>query len=128
MRRGGTSIAFASAVCDRDIGFRNSSIRISPGWGFARVLRRGRGIGATYSVMAGLVPAIHVLLGDGQERKTWMPGTRPGMTECGCRSVQEPAQISVSYRSSQFGFIAWINRTFQARGQCLMFFSRWIAN
>ena len=29
-------------------------------------------------VMAGLVPAIHVLL-DAQ-RKTWMPGTRPGMT------------------------------------------------
>jgi hypothetical protein len=30
-------------------------------------------------VMAGLVPAIHVsLAADG---KTWMPGTRPGMTE-----------------------------------------------
>jgi hypothetical protein len=30
------------------------------------------------SVMAGLVPAIHVFLaGPG---KTWMPGTRPGMT------------------------------------------------
>jgi hypothetical protein len=28
--------------------------------------------------MAGLVPAIHVLLG--VIRKTWMPGTRPGMT------------------------------------------------
>jgi hypothetical protein len=27
-------------------------------------------------VMAGLVPAIHVL----ETRKTWMPGTRPGMT------------------------------------------------
>jgi hypothetical protein len=27
--------------------------------------------------MAGLVPAIHVLL---PEEKTWMPGTRPGMT------------------------------------------------
>jgi len=27
--------------------------------------------------MAGLVPAIHVFLG----AKTWMPGTRPGMTE-----------------------------------------------
>jgi hypothetical protein len=26
--------------------------------------------------MAGLVPAIHVFLG----AKTWMPGTRPGMT------------------------------------------------
>jgi len=29
-----------------------------------------------YSVMAGLVPAIHVLCA----AKTWMPGTRPGMT------------------------------------------------
>jgi hypothetical protein len=28
------------------------------------------------TVMAGLVPAIHVLRGT----KTWMPGTRPGMT------------------------------------------------
>ena len=31
------------------------------------------------SVMAGLVPAIHVL--PFARRKTWMPGTRPGMTE-----------------------------------------------
>jgi hypothetical protein len=30
-------------------------------------------------VTAGLVPAIHVL--DVDEMKTWMPGTRPGMTE-----------------------------------------------
>jgi hypothetical protein len=29
--------------------------------------------------MAGLVPAIHVLLEPMQ--KTWMPGTRPGMTK-----------------------------------------------
>ena len=29
-------------------------------------------------VMAGLVPAIHVF--DASERKTWMPGARPGMT------------------------------------------------
>ena len=28
-------------------------------------------------VMAGLVPAIHALL---VTRKTWMPGTKPGMT------------------------------------------------
>jgi hypothetical protein len=32
-----------------------------------------------FCVMAGLVPAIHVFLGFG-ESKTWMPGTRPGMT------------------------------------------------
>jgi len=30
-------------------------------------------------VMAGLVPAIHVFKAD-QSTKTWMPGTRPGMT------------------------------------------------
>jgi len=30
--------------------------------------------------MAGLVPAIHVLLAARKRRKTWMPGTRPGMT------------------------------------------------
>jgi hypothetical protein len=29
--------------------------------------------------MAGLVPAIHAFVL--QERKTWMPGTRPGMTD-----------------------------------------------
>src|SRR5882757_5074606 len=32
----------------------------------------------TFSVMAGLVPAIHVFSGTGS--KTWMPGTSPGMT------------------------------------------------
>ena len=36
----------------------------------------------TKHVMAGLVPAIHVLRRD---EKTWMPGTRPGLTqEAGC--------------------------------------------
>ena len=34
--------------------------------------------GTSHSVMAGLVPAIHVSL---QERKTWMPGLKPGMTK-----------------------------------------------
>jgi hypothetical protein len=33
--------------------------------------------------MAGLVPAIHVLLC--RSIKTWMPGTRPGMTEVAAR-------------------------------------------
>jgi hypothetical protein len=32
--------------------------------------------------MAGLVPAIHVLF-DAAAKKTWMPGTRPGMTKRG---------------------------------------------
>jgi hypothetical protein len=31
------------------------------------------------SIMAGLVPAIHVFLARWKQ-KTWMPGTRPGMT------------------------------------------------
>ena len=35
---------------------------------------------AWFFVMAGLVPAIHVLP---QCEKTWMPGTRPGMTARG---------------------------------------------
>jgi hypothetical protein len=30
--------------------------------------------------MAGLVPAFHALSGVASERKTWMPGTMPGMT------------------------------------------------
>src|SRR6266849_7494857 len=51
--------------------------------------REGRGVpvrevggGAQYAVpavMAGLVPAIHVL----SAKRTWMPGTRPGMTNVG---------------------------------------------
>jgi hypothetical protein len=32
-----------------------------------------------FTVMAGLVPAIHVLISDCQ-KKTWMPGIKPGMT------------------------------------------------
>jgi hypothetical protein len=34
---------------------------------------------ATLSVMAGLVPAIHVLVAD-SDTSAWMPGTSPGMT------------------------------------------------
>jgi len=49
-------------------------------------------------------------------------------TEHGAKgATRRQTQISVSYKSSQFGFIEWISRTFQARGQYLMFFSRWIA-
>lgn len=32
-------------------------------------------------VMAGLDPTIHVLVASILERKTWLPGTSPGMTE-----------------------------------------------
>jgi hypothetical protein len=35
--------------------------------------------------MAGLVPAIHVFYV--ADSKTWMPGTRPGMTVENCRSA-----------------------------------------
>ncbi len=37
------------------------------------------GLSFWLAVMAGLVPAIHVLLKD-TKRKTWMPGIKPGMT------------------------------------------------
>jgi hypothetical protein len=33
-----------------------------------------------FSVMAGFIPAIHVLAKI-QQGKTWMPGTSPGMTD-----------------------------------------------
>jgi hypothetical protein len=36
-------------------------------------------LGGQVFVMAGLDPAIHVLLGL-TSKKTWMPGTKPGMT------------------------------------------------
>src|SRR6266853_1243107 len=43
-------------------------------------MQRPGGSGHAYSfVMAGLVPATHTLLCC-HTRKTWMPGTRPGMT------------------------------------------------
>jgi hypothetical protein len=44
--------------------------------------------------MAGLDPAIHVFLGFGGS-KTWMPGTRPGMTK-----EREREKISVVAISS----------------------------
>jgi hypothetical protein len=50
------------------------------------------GTAASLVVMAGLVPAIHVF--ETLENKTWMPGTRPGMT-----SLWEP-RSSLRY----FGF------------------------
>src|SRR5262249_25848905 len=37
-------------------------------------------VDATLDVMAGLVPAIHVFFSEAPQSKTWMPGTRPGMT------------------------------------------------
>jgi len=40
--------------------------------------------------MAGLVPAIHVLM----SRRTWMPGTRPGVTISGTPDVGGEAAAS----------------------------------
>jgi hypothetical protein len=42
--------------------------------------RRGEFVGHCFLVVAGLVPAIHVFLVR-KTVKTWMPGTRPGMTK-----------------------------------------------
>ena len=41
--------------------------------------------------MAGLVPAIHVFCF--ADNKTWMPGTRPGMTAEDRRSALDPGEI-----------------------------------
>jgi len=46
--------------------------------------------------MAGLVPAIHVFLGD-QESKTWMPGIKPGMTS----SEQPPRYAALDSYSAK---------------------------
>jgi phage tail-like protein len=43
--------------------------------------------------MAGLDPAIHVFSTVGEVIKTWMPGTRPGMTK-GCHRLTAPATSS----------------------------------
>src|SRR5262245_31557561 len=48
---------------------------------------------APQRVMAGLVPAIHDLL---EERKTWMPGTRPGMTSQQMPPGLLPAQLHLA--------------------------------
>jgi hypothetical protein len=55
----------------------NSGIECSNG-------HRGFALQFDNVVMAGLVPAIHVFT-LGERRKTWMPGTRPGMTVCGIK-------------------------------------------
>jgi hypothetical protein len=58
--------------------------------------------------VAGLAPAIHVFLAD-MLVKTWMPGTRPGMTNlavvafCAC----PPQNISKYSRCSQSDISAW---------------------
>jgi len=83
-----------------------------------RYARKGDASGKLpYSVMAGLVPAIHVFLAfrqkDVDDRDT---GELSG--------GHDDNQMSMSYKSFHSGFIAWTRRTFQARGQCLIVFSR----
>ena len=51
-----------------------------------------------FIVMAGLVPAIHVFARAGC--KTWMPGTRPGMTELGWMVRRRVPQFEADHRSS----------------------------
>src|SRR5262249_4192035 len=61
--------------------FRRELVEARPGRGAAHLHRAApdRGVSTSYlDVMAGLVPAIHALVG---VVKTWMPGTRPGMTD-----------------------------------------------
>jgi hypothetical protein len=50
--------------------------------------------------MAGFIPAIHVFF-DSAERKTWMPGTRPGMTTNMSKQIpyQFPHSISANRRA-----------------------------
>ncbi len=85
------------------------------------------------SVMAGLVPAIHVLLADVSARKKDVDarhkaGHDEWIKHCDTAGAMPSLQTNVSYKSSHSGFIAWISFTFHARGQCLMFFSRWMAD
>jgi hypothetical protein len=40
--------------------------------------------------MAGLVPAIHVLLVEVETIKAWMPGTSPGMTKSNKKAPAKP--------------------------------------
>ena len=51
-----------------------------------------------FIVMAGLVPAIHVLAA--ARKKTWMPGTGPGMTMLPGRSATRPMIYDVASLTS----------------------------
>ena len=87
--------------------------------------------------MAGLVPAIHVCFVTTKDVDGRTIGEPTGPREVArpddrLRDVvvrtamcgHDAHQISVSYKSRHSGFIPWISRTFQARGQCLIVFSR----
>jgi hypothetical protein len=66
-------------------------------------------------VMPALVAGIHVLL-----RARQQPDA-DSRDEFGDEAERQNRE---SYRSAHSGFIPWMSRTFQARGQCLIVFSR----
>ena len=70
----------------------------------------------TFLVMAGLVPAIHVLFG--ATVRTWMPGTSPGMT---CRDLRAPdaAQRSCGALQSRGPSSSLCGRGFRLCGAAL---------
>jgi DNA processing protein len=53
--------------------------------------------------MAGLVPAIHVFISPIDAAKTWMPGTRPGMTRKGLLTFIPPSPLALVDPCSPFG-------------------------
>jgi hypothetical protein len=74
----------------------------------------------SFFVVAGLVPAIHVLAA----RKTWMPGTRPGMTQraliCAPGNAGPPGIFSTAQSKFQFASgrqVTDINRAVVAWGR-----------
>jgi hypothetical protein len=53
--------------------------------------------------MAGLVLAIHVFISPIDAAKTWMPGTRPGMTRKGLLTFIPPSPLALVDPCSPFG-------------------------
>src|SRR5262249_55035838 len=64
--------------------------------------------------MAGLVPAIHVLLAELPSGKTWMPATSAGMTEQNCHPVQIESTLDVQLVPP------FARRAIEARAECFV--------
>src|SRR5882757_1891211 len=78
----------------------------------------------TSTVMAGLDPAIHVLLASSLVRKSWMPGTSPGMTELVLLATASEKDFTVSTSREYWerirpAFLTGILVNLLARGQAL---------
>src|SRR5260370_32290807 len=76
------------------------------------------------SVMAGHDPAIHVLLASSLVRKSWMPGTSPGMTELVLPATASEKDFTVSTSREYWerirpAFLTGILVNLLARGQAL---------